>query len=232
VGEPVLTDLFSFCYMLYFLYLIIGQFSYLFGDLAVFEKITMRAFSLCTRSGISGIPWFPRWALRREWATNSACRSAEAGSRREQKIVLGGRQRRRRRFPSLHCGNASTSCYRIISTALAILGLFDTLPSDLWLSTLYLRYSLLHRVACGLLLGWLAWKMANRYLREQPGHEFAFRRKREDCRTHHRSVGGHRPGAREVFRQAQHPIVLVSRGEEKSSASPRRFHRHMECAFS
>src|SRR6267154_6895857 len=32
----------------------------------------MRAFSLCTQSGISGIPWFPRWGPTSRWATNSA----------------------------------------------------------------------------------------------------------------------------------------------------------------
>ena len=44
--HPVFTDIFSFCYILYFLYLILGQFSYLFGDLPVLKKYFAGLFSL------------------------------------------------------------------------------------------------------------------------------------------------------------------------------------------
>jgi membrane-associated phospholipid phosphatase len=165
--NPVLTDLFSFCYMLYFLYLIIGQFSYLFGDLAVLKKYYAGLFSLYAVGyfGYSLVPALgPYVAMGDQFSVPLGGGWVSALN---EKIVLGG-SNGVDVFPSLHCGNAlyillsdyQHKRWRFWAYLIPCIGL--------WLSTLYLRYHYFIDVACGLLLGWLAWKMANRYLREQP----------------------------------------------------------------
>ena len=165
--NPVLTDLFSFCYMLYFLYLIIGQFSYLFGDLGVLKKYYRGLFFLYAVGyfGYSVVPALgPYVAMGDQFSVPLGGGWLSALN---EKIVLGG-SNGVDVFPSLHCGNAlyillsdyQHKRWRFWAYLVPCIGL--------WLSTLYLRYHYFIDVACGLFLGWLAWKMANRYLREQP----------------------------------------------------------------
>ena len=165
--HPALTDFFSFCYILYFLYLIVGQFSYLFGDLAVLKKYYAGLFSLYAVGyfGYSLVPALGPYVAMSDqfgvplsggWLTSL-----------NERIVVSGTNGVDV-FPSLHCGNAlyillsdyQHKRWRFWAYLIPCLGL--------WLSTLYLRYHYFIDVACGLLLGWLAWKMANRYMREQP----------------------------------------------------------------
>jgi len=165
--HPGLTDFFSFCYMLYFLYLILGQFSYLFGDLAVLRKYYAGLFSLYA-VGYFGYSLFP--ALGPYLAMGDQFSVPLGGgwlAALNEKIVLNG-SNRVDVFPSLHCGNAlyillsdyQHRRWRFWAYLIPCIGL--------WLSTVYLRYHYFIDVVCGLLLGWLAWKMANKYLREQP----------------------------------------------------------------
>jgi len=165
--HPSLTDFFSFCYMLYFLYLILGQFAYLFGDLAVLKKYYAGLFSLYA-VGYFGYSLFP--ALGPYLAMSDQFSVPLGGgwlAALNEKIVLSG-SNRVDVFPSLHCGNAlyillsdyQHKRWRFWAYLIPCIGL--------WLSTVYLRYHYFIDVACGLLLGWLAWKMSNRYLRGQP----------------------------------------------------------------
>lgn len=165
--NPVLTDVFSFCYMLYFLYLIVGQFAYLFGDLAALKKYYAGLFSLYAVGylGYSLVPALgPYLAMSDQFSV-----PLDGGwlSALNERIVLSG-SNRVDVFPSLHCGNAlyillsdyQHKRWRFWAYLIPCVGL--------WLSTLYLRYHYFIDVVCGLLLGWVAWKMANRYLKEQP----------------------------------------------------------------
>ncbi len=165
--HPGLTDALSFCYMLYFLYLILGQFSYLFGDLAVLKKYYAGLFSLYA-VGYFGYSLFP--ALGPYLAMGDQFSVPLGGgwlAALNEKIVLSG-SNRVDVFPSLHCGNAlyillsdyQHKRWRFWAYLVPCVGL--------WLSTVYLRYHYFIDVVCGLLLGWLAWKMANRYLQGQP----------------------------------------------------------------
>ncbi len=164
--HPSLTDVFSFCYMLYFLYLILGQFAYLLGDLAVLKKYYAGLFSLYA-VGYFGYSLFP--ALGPYLAMGDQFSVPLGGgwlAALNDKIVLNG-SNRVDVFPSLHCGNAlyillsdyQHKRWRFWAYLVPCIGL--------WLSTVYLRYHYFIDVVCGLLLGWLAWKMSNRYLREQ-----------------------------------------------------------------
>jgi membrane-associated phospholipid phosphatase len=69
-------------------------------------------------------------------------------------------------FPSLHCAN---SLYILLSDYEHKRWRFWAylVPCvGLWASTLYLRYHYFIDVLCGLVLGWLAWMMANRMGRQ------------------------------------------------------------------
>jgi membrane-associated phospholipid phosphatase len=165
-AHPVLTDLLSACYMLYFVYLILGQFAYLYGDLAVVKKYYAGLFSLYA-IGYFGYSLFP--ALGPHLAMDGQFSVPLSGgwlAETNEKIVLDG-SNRVDVFPSLHCGNAlyillsdyQHKRWRFWAYLVPCIGL--------WLSTVYLRYHYFIDVVCGLLLGWLAWKLANRYLREQ-----------------------------------------------------------------
>jgi membrane-associated phospholipid phosphatase len=164
--HPVLTDFFSFCYMLYFAYLILGQFSYLFGDLTVVKKYYAGLFSLYA-VGYFGYSLFP--ALGPHLAMDEQFSVPLGGgwlAETNENIVLNG-SNRVDVFPSLHCGNAlyillsdyQHKRWRFWAYLVPCIGL--------WLSTVYLRYHYFIDVICGLLLGWLVWKLANRYLRER-----------------------------------------------------------------
>jgi hypothetical protein len=159
--HPVLTDFFSFCYMLYFAYLIFGQVSYLFGDLTILKKVYSGLFSLYAVGylGYSLVPALgPHLVIADQFTTSLSGGWLTAAN---DKLVLDG-SNHVDVFPSLHCGN---TLYLLLSDYRYKRWRFWAylIPSvGLWMSTLYLRYHYAIDVGCGLMLGWLAWKMANR----------------------------------------------------------------------
>lgn len=165
--HPVLTDFLSFCYMLYFAYLLFGQAWYMFGDLAVLKKYYVGLFSLYAVGyfGYSVLPALgPYLAMADQFSTPLTGGWLTAVN---DKMVLSG-SNRVDVFPSLHCGNAlyillsdyQHKRWRFWAYLIPCVGL--------WVSTLYLRYHYFIDVICGLVLGWLAWKMANRIARQGP----------------------------------------------------------------
>ena len=165
--QPVLTDFLSFCYMLYFAYLLFGQVWYMFGDLAILKKYYVGLFSLYAVGyfGYSVLPALgPYLAMADQFTTPLSGGWLTAVN---EKMVLSG-SNRVDVFPSLHCGNAlyillsdyQHKRWRFWAYVIPCIGL--------WASTLYLRYHYFIDVVCGLVLGWVAWKMANRIARQGP----------------------------------------------------------------
>jgi len=163
--NPVLTDLLSFCYMLYFIYLLLGQAWYLLSDLATAKKYYAGLFSLYA-VGYFGYSLFP--ALGPYAAMADEFSTPLIGgwlTEANEKMVMNG-SNGVDVFPSLHCGNAlyillsdyQHKRWRFWAYLVPCVGL--------WVSTIYLRYHYFVDVIFGLLLGWLAWKMANRIARE------------------------------------------------------------------
>jgi membrane-associated phospholipid phosphatase len=163
--HPGLTDFLSFCYMLYFLYLLFGQAWYMFDDLYVLKKYYVGLFALYAVGyfGYSVLPALgPYLAMRDQFSTPLTGGWLTAAN---AKLVLDGCNRVDV-FPSLHCGNSlfillwdyQHKRWRFWAYLIPCVGL--------WVSTIYLRYHYFIDVVCGFLLGWLAWKMANREARK------------------------------------------------------------------
>jgi PAP2 superfamily. len=163
--QPVLTDFFSFCYMLYFAYLIFGQVSYLFGNLAVLKKYYAGLFSLYAIGylGYSLVPALgPHLAMADQFTT--PLRGGWLTTANDTLVATGSNHVDV--FPSLHVGNA---LYLLMSDYRYKRWRFWAylIPcAGLWASTLYLRYHYFVDVICGLVLGGIAWQLANRVTRE------------------------------------------------------------------
>ena len=164
IVHPELTDVLSLCYMLFFIYLIIGQVRYLIDDLAVLKKYAVGQFSLYAVGyfGYSLVPALgPHVAMAGQFSTPLVGGwPTEANEQLVLNASIGVDA-----FPSLHCGS---SLYLLLSDYQHRRWRFwvYVIPCvGLWLSTLYLRYHYFVDVFCGLALGWLSWMMANRITR-------------------------------------------------------------------
>jgi membrane-associated phospholipid phosphatase len=163
--HPVLTDFFSFCYMLYFFYLILAQIWYLFGELAVLKRYCVGLFSLYAVGyfGYSVVPaGGPILAMGNQfsvpltggWLTQANATLVANGTNGVDV------------FPSLHCG---LSLYILLSDYQYKRWRFwiYLIPCiGFWMSTVYLRYHYFIDVICGFALGWTMLKIANLGTRE------------------------------------------------------------------
>jgi membrane-associated phospholipid phosphatase len=157
--NPLLTDALSLCYTIYFVYLIVAQAAYLFGDLAVARKYYVGLFSLYAVGyfGYSLVPALgPHVAMAAQFTI-----ALKGGWLTELNNGVAAHSNGVDVFPSLHCGNSlyillsdyQHKRWRFLAYLVPCVGL--------WISTVYLRYHYFIDVICGLLLGWLAWKLAN-----------------------------------------------------------------------
>ncbi|HYA46556.1 MAG TPA: phosphatase PAP2 family protein [Burkholderiales bacterium] len=163
--HPVLTDFFSFCYMLYFVYLIFGQLSYLFGELSVLRKFYSGLFSIYALGyfGYLTVPaGGPILAMESQFGAPLAGGWFTAAN---AALVAGGTNGVDV-FPSLHCG---LSLYILLSDHQHKRWRFWSylvFCIGFWISTIYLRYHYFIDVVCGFALGWAMWRIANLKPRE------------------------------------------------------------------
>jgi membrane-associated phospholipid phosphatase len=163
--HPVLTELLSFCYLLFFPYLLVSIISYFTGDLELLKKFIIGLFAIygigflgysilpakgpcIAMAGQFNVPltgwWITRW-------------NAAVVAQGSNGVDV---------FPSLHCAVS------------AFLLFFDRrhgpwrfrlllIPCvGLWFSTIYLRYHYFIDVACGFTLAAFALWLANRFPRK------------------------------------------------------------------
>ena len=163
--HPVLTEFFSLCYMLYFVYLIFGQLSYLYGELPVLKKFYSGLFSVYAIGyfGYATVPaGGPILAMESQFGTPLTGGWLTAAN---AALVTGGTNGVDV-FPSLHCG---LSLYIMLSDYQHKRWRFwiYLIPCvGFWISTIYLRYHYFIDVVCGFALGWAMWKIANREIRK------------------------------------------------------------------
>jgi membrane-associated phospholipid phosphatase len=165
--HPVLTELFSLCYILFFPYLLFSLVYYFLGELGLLKKFVIGLFTIYGLGflGYSFVPAAgPCHALVEQysvpltggWITGW---NAAVVARGSNGVDV---------FPSLHC---AVSCFLLF---------FDRrhrpwryrlylLPCvGLWFSTLYLRYHYLVDVICGFALAAFALWLANRFPLKAP----------------------------------------------------------------
>lgn len=163
--HPALTEFFSFCYILFFPYLLFSLIYYFCGDVALLKKfvsglftiygIGFLGYSLLPAAGpyLSMTDQFTK-PLAGWWVTKWNAAIVTAGS---NKVDV---------FPSLHCAVSSFLLFfdRRHRPWRFKLYLFPAV--GLWLSTIYLRYHYFIDVVCGFALAALALWLANRYPRK------------------------------------------------------------------
>jgi hypothetical protein len=163
--HPVLTEFFSFCYLLFFPYLFFSLVYYFCGDLALLKKFVIGLFTIYGIGflGYSFVPAAgPCFAMTAEfkvpltggWITEwsapiiaRGCNGADV-------------------FPSLHCAITSFFLFFDRRNNPWRFKLFLVPCTGLWVSTIYLRYHYFIDVLCGFALSAFALWLVNRYPRE------------------------------------------------------------------
>ena len=160
--HPVLTEVLSFCYLLFFPYLAFSLISYLFGDLQVFKKFITGLFSLYGL-GLLGYTLVPAQGpylamagqfhapLTGWWFTGWNAQLVRFGSNGFDV------------FPSLHC---AITAYLLLFDRQHRPGRFKLLLLPcvgLWVSTLYLRYHYFIDLPCGFALGTYSFWLSNQH---------------------------------------------------------------------
>jgi membrane-associated phospholipid phosphatase len=164
--HSALTDFLSFCYLLYFAYLLSSQAWYFFDDLEILKQFYGGMFTLY---GIGYFGYFILPALGPYLAMSSVFTVPLVGgwfTRTNDWAVMTG-SNRVDVFPSLHCANTLFILlfdlrhrrWRFWLCLVPCLGF--------WLSTIYLRYHYFIDVVCGFALVPLAWWLSRRHQRKE-----------------------------------------------------------------
>jgi membrane-associated phospholipid phosphatase len=166
--HPALTEFFSFCYILFFPYLIFSMTYYFCGDAAMLKNFVIGLFTIYG-IGFLGYSLLPAAGpylsmaaqftkpLDGWWITKWNAAIVAAGS---NKVDV---------FPSLHCAISSFLLFFDRRHRPWRFKLYLVPAVGLWLSTIYLRYHYFIDVACGFALAALALRLANHYPRKADG---------------------------------------------------------------
>jgi membrane-associated phospholipid phosphatase len=160
--HPLLTELFSLCYFLFFVYLLFSLIYYFAGDVGVLKKFVIGLFTIYG-IGFLGYSWVPAagpWhamadqfkiPLEGWWITRL---NAAVVARGSNGVDV---------FPSLHC---AISCFFLFFDRRHRpwrFRLYVVPCVGLWISTIYLRYHYAVDVICGFALAGTALWLANRF---------------------------------------------------------------------
>jgi membrane-associated phospholipid phosphatase len=154
--HPAVTDLLSFCYLLYFTYLISSQAWYFFDDLALLKSFYAGMFALYGLGylGYSILPARGPYLTMADqftvpltggWFTHMNAWLVMKGSNRVDV------------FPSLHCANTLFILLFDLRHRRWRFWLFLVPCLGIWLSTIYLRYHYFVDMVCGFALVPVAW---------------------------------------------------------------------------
>ncbi|MGA2557962.1 MAG: phosphatase PAP2 family protein, partial [Verrucomicrobiota bacterium] len=160
--HPALTEFFSFCYILFFPYLLFSMICYFCGDVALLKKFAIGLFtiygigflgySLVPAAG-PGLSMTSQFAVPLDgwWITKWNAAIVAAGS---NKVDV---------FPSLHCAISSFLLFFDRRHRPWRFKFYLVPAVGLWLSTIYLRYHYFIDVLCGFALAAFALWLARRY---------------------------------------------------------------------
>jgi membrane-associated phospholipid phosphatase len=166
--HPALTEFFSFCYILFFPYLLFSMICYFCGDVALLKKFVTGLFTIYGMGflGYSLLPAAGPYLFMADqftkpldgwWITKWNAAIVAAGS---NKVDV---------FPSLHCAVSSFLLFFDRRHRPWRFKLYLVPAVGLWLSTIYLRYHYFIDVLCGFALAAFALWIARRYPRKPDG---------------------------------------------------------------
>jgi membrane-associated phospholipid phosphatase len=162
--HPAPTEFLSFCYLLFFPYLLISMIYYFCGDMTLLKKFVIGLFTIYG-IGFLGYSLFPAEGpylsmtdqfttpLNGWWITKWNAAIVAAGS---NKVDV---------FPSLHCAISSFLLFFDRRHRPWRFKLYLVPAVGLWFSTIYLRYHYFIDVLCGFALSAFALWLARRYPR-------------------------------------------------------------------
>jgi membrane-associated phospholipid phosphatase len=165
--HPALTELFSFCYILFFPYLLFSLIYYFCGDVALLKKFIIGLFTIYG-IGFFGYSFVP--ALGPCHAMSDQFTVPLTGwwiTKWNTAVVVSG-SNGVDVFPSLHCAVSSFFLFFDRQHRPWRFKLYLVPCVGLWFSTIYLRYHYFIDVLCGFALAALALWLASRYPRK-PG---------------------------------------------------------------
>lgn len=163
--RPALTEFFSFCYILFFPYLLFSMIYYFCGNVELLKKFVIGLFTIYGLGflGYSLVPAAGPYLFMKDqfttplhgwWITKWNAAIVAAGS---NKVDV---------FPSLHCAVSSFLLFFDRRYRLWRFKLYVIPAVGLWFSTIYLRYHYFTDVICGFGLAAFALWLAKRYPRE------------------------------------------------------------------
>lgn len=166
--HPALTEFFSFCYILFFPYLVISMVTYFLGDVGLLKKFVIGLFSIYGIGFLGyslapavgpGIAMAGRFSVPLDgwWITRWNSTLVERGSNGVDV------------FPSLHCAVSSYLLFFDRRHKPWRFRLYLVPCAGLWCSTVYLRYHYFVDIVCGFALGAFGLWLARRYPRETAG---------------------------------------------------------------
>jgi hypothetical protein len=163
--HPALTEFFSFCYMLFFPYLVISMVTYFIGDVMLLKRFVAGLFSIygigflgyslvpaagpcIAMAGRFTVPLTGWWIT--QWNSAIVARGSNG-------VDV---------FPSLHCAVSSYLLFFDRRHKPWRFWLYLVPCVGLWCSTIYLRYHYFIDIACGFALAAFGLWLARRYPRE------------------------------------------------------------------
>jgi hypothetical protein len=159
--HPALTEFFSFCYILFFPYLLFSMVTCFVGDLAVLKKFMIGLFTIYGL-GFLGYSLVPAAGPCHAMAGQFSVPLTGWWFTRWNDAVVSGGSNGVDVFPSLHC---AISCFFLCFDRRHRpwrFRLYLVPCIGLWLSTIYLRYHYFIDVLCGFALAAFALWLANR----------------------------------------------------------------------
>ncbi len=160
--HPALTELFSFCYLLFFLYLFFSLIYYFCGDVELLKKFVIGLFTIYG-IGFLGYSLVPAAGPCHAMADQFTVPLQGGWITKWNAAVVAQGSNGVDVFPSLHCAISSFFLFFDRRHRPWRFRLYLIPCVGLWISTIYLRYHYLIDVICGFALAAFALWLAKRY---------------------------------------------------------------------
>lgn len=163
--HPVLTEFFSICYLIFFIYLFFSLIYYFCGNVELLKKFVIGLFTIYG-IGFLGYSFVPAMGPCKAMADQFTVPLTGWWFTKWNAAVVAQGSNGVDVFPSLHCAVSSFFLFFDRQHRPWRFKLYLVPCIGLWVSTIYLRYHYLIDVVCGFALSAFALWMARRYPRE------------------------------------------------------------------
>jgi membrane-associated phospholipid phosphatase len=166
-ASPVLTEVFSLCYFLFFVYLLFSLIYYFVGEMAVLKKFVIGLFTVYA-VGFLGYSFVPASGPCHAMAAQFTTPLHGWWITKLNDAVVSRGSNGVDVFPSLHC---AVSCFFLFFDRRHRPWRFKLYLAPcvgLWISTIYLRYHYAIDVVCGFALAAFALWLSNRWPTNAP----------------------------------------------------------------